>query len=410
MGSHLLDRNAVDRNLGPDLSPDLKLVVDKRINLLFIVDSLAFGGAEKHVITLLNNLDTTRFRLSLAYLKNEKIRLLEQLDQSRVEGKIFCCDVARKVDMTAARMLAHYIDEDATDIVVCTNTYSFLYGTLARFLAGRKPRLIDVFHSIGQGGKKFIMQMAVYRPIFMRCDMLVYVCLNQKQFWRRRLLRARHDTVIHNGIELAHFVDAYAPAEKLALRQQYGFTGQDFVIGVCAALRPEKAHGDLLQAVARLRQAGRVVKVLFIGDGVERPRIEAHIKALGLGQQVKITGFIADVRPLIATCDAMALVSHNETFSISALEAMALGKAMIMTETGGAAEQITHGESGYLYPVADIDALTAVIGQMMDLEKCHAMGLHARSVVEQKFTLAHMIHHFERLFVKVAQVSASHVV
>src|SRR4051812_24657011 len=106
----------------------------RRINLLFIVNSLDFGGAEKHTISLLNSLDTGRFRLSLAYLKSEKT-LLAQLDMSRLEGGVFCCNVKKKIDFAAIRLLASTIRNDDIDIVVCVNNYSLLYGWLARVIS-----------------------------------------------------------------------------------------------------------------------------------------------------------------------------------------------------------------------------------------------------------------------------------
>lgn len=375
---------------------------NRRINLLFIVNSIGIGGAEKHVIALLNKLDTTRFRLSLAYLKNEGA-LLSQLNSERLEGRVFCCNVSSKVDMRAARQLATYICDDTVDIVVCTNTYSLLYGWLARIVARRQPRLVEVFHTTELGSTKGKLQMLFYRPFFRVCDMLVYVCETQKKYWLSRMLRAKHDAVIHNGIDVEHFTDNYTSEAKNLLRQSYGFSADDYVVGLCAFMRPEKAHGDLLKAIANLRAAGLEVKCLFIGDGPERLRIEEKINTMGLAQHVKITGLLADARPAIAACNVMALVSHHiETFSIAALEAMALGKPMVMSEIGGAAEQVIHGENGYLYKRGDISALADALHQLMESKKCGQMGDRARSMVAQRFSLATMVDAYDRLFVRLA--------
>lgn len=379
---------------------------NRRINLLFIVNSLSFGGAEKQVVTLVNQLDTTRFRLSLAYLKNEE-DLLPELDRERLAGGVFCCNVSRKVDMRAVRLLARHIHEDAADIVICTNSYSLLYGWMARIAAGRHSRLVEIFHSTELDTMKAKFQMLLYRPLFLVSDMLVYVCQGQKEYWRSKALRARQDIVIHNGIDVEHFTDRYTLDEKNGLRKNYGFTSDDYVVGLCACMRPEKAHGDLLQAIARLRVDKPEVKCLFIGDGPERSNIEAEIAATGLVPHVGITGLTADVRGAISACDVMVLVSHHiETFSIAALEAMALGKPMIMTEIGGAAEQVIHGKNGYLYKRGDITALTDALRQLMESKKRGCMGHQARVTVAQKYSLAAMIDAYDRLFV---QLSAPHV-
>lgn len=371
---------------------------NRRINLLFIVNSIGIGGAEKHVITLLNNLDIARFRLSFAYLKNEDT-LLPQLELKRMEGRVFCCNVSRKIDIRATLLLAKHIRDEAVDIVVCTNTYSLLYGWLARTMVGRHPRLVEVFHTTELGSMKDKLQMLFYRPFFRTCDRLVYVCENQKKYWLSKSLRAKHDVVIHNGIDIEHFSDRYSSDEKNLLRQNYGFCADDYVVGLCAFMRPEKAHGDLIKAVANLRSAGQKVKGLFIGDGPDRLKIQEKINTLGLAQHIKITGLLTDIRPAIAACDVMTIVSHHvETFSIAALEAMALGKPMIMSEIGGAAEQIVHGENGYLYERSDIGALANALRRLMDPKKRELMGNRARSMVAQQFSLVGMIDNYAQLF------------
>ena len=381
-----------------------------RTRLLFVVSSLCFGGAEKHVVGLVNSLDARCYQVSLAYLKDDTA-LLPQVDASLLEGRLFCCFVARKLDSRAVRLLAAHIDDQAIDVVVCVNTYCLLYANLAQRQAHRRCRLVELFHTTELDGMKDQLQMLFYRPFIAMTDMLVYVCENQRSYWRKRLLRARGDTVIHNGIDIAHFSDRFTPAQKFRFRDRCGFSGNDYVIGLCAAMRPEKAHADLLQAVARLTGEKLRVKCLFIGDGPLRAAIETQIDALGLRRQVVITGFMQDVRLAIAACDAMAIVSHHvETFSIAALEAMALQKPMIMSAIGGADEQIRHGENGLLYPRGEIGSLTTAVRMLADRQRAQRMGQCARRSVEQRFSQTIMVAAYERLFTDMTPARASRVV
>lgn len=373
--------------------------MEKPTNLLFIVNSLGFGGAEKHVVTLANNLDTSRFRLTLAYLKDE-VDLLPQLDLDRIEGRLIGCQVKKKIDLAAIRLLAQRIREDEIDVVVCTNAFSLLYGWLARWVAWTFPRLVVVFHTTELGSMRDKLQMLFYRPFFWVSDVLVYVCENQRRHWRSRALWARRSTVIHNGIDTAFFADRYSAEAKSALRQSYGFLPGDYVVGICALLRPEKAHIDLLQAIAAMRKSGVNVKCLLIGDGPMRDDVESEIANLGLSPHVRITGMLTDVRPAIAACSVMTLVSHHvETFSIAALESMALGKAMVMTEIGGANEQIIHGENGYLFARGDIAALARALHHLEESDRRSRMGTRASSMVAQQFSLSGMVDAYDRLFV-----------
>jgi glycosyltransferase involved in cell wall biosynthesis len=379
---------------------------NRRIHLLFIVNSLTCGGAEKHAADLLNRLDTARFRLSLAWLKDDDT-LLPQIDAARLEGGAACCGVSRRIDRRAVDRLAARMRDEAVDIAVCVNTYALLYGWLARLRSGLRPRIVEIFHTTETGSLRGELEMLFYRPLILASHMLVYVCDSQRAYWRARALRARREAVIHNGIDGAHFSNLYTPVEKSFWRRCYGFAAGDFVVGLCAAMRPEKAHGDLLRAIAGLRSAGCEAKCLLIGDGPQRPLIERHIEAMGLADHAKITGFVRDVRPLIAACDAMAIVSHHvETFSIAALEAMALGKPMVMSRIGGAAEQIEHGANGYLYPRGDIGALIRALRCLREGGRCRLMGLRARAMVEQRFSIETMTAAYADLFAGLAPAPA----
>jgi glycosyltransferase involved in cell wall biosynthesis len=110
---------------------------------------------------------------------------------------------------------------------------------------------------------------------------------------------------------------------------------------------------------------------------------------------VAITGYRQDVRPFIEACDVMVLCSHAvETFSIAALEAMALGKPLVLTRIGGAEEQVIPGTNGYLYEPGDIDALTAHLRQLSDPERRNQMGTRGAQLVRERFTIGKMAQAF----------------
>lgn len=360
-----------------------------RPGLLFIVNSLEVGGAEKQVVTLLNHLDTNRFRLHLVYLKSGD-RLLSELDTGRLDA-LACCNVSRGLEPRAIRQLGTLIDAHEIDVVVCTNTYSTLYGYLARSRIRPRPRpkLVTVFHTTLLSSYREKAQMLLYRQVFRRSDLLIYVSENQRDHWRDWGLRTPFDAVVHNGIDVDYFSVARTPRHE-NLRARLGLATDDYVIGLCSGLRPEKAHGDLLHALARLHARGIAGKALLIGDGPERSRIESTARDLGLQEHVIITGLQQDVRPYIACCDVMALVSHTETFSLAALESMALGKPLVMSDIGGASEQVVHGQTGLLFEPHDIGALTEQLASLKCPVLRARMGAAAEHRVHKLFTLRTM--------------------
>jgi glycosyltransferase involved in cell wall biosynthesis len=361
--------------------------------VLFIVNSLETGGAEKQVVTLLNHLDPGRFRLHLAYLKRNE-ELLPELRQDRLAA-VLCCDVASRIDNTAIRRLRELIVTAGIDAIVCTNPYATLYGRLALRRSGVRPKLATVFHTTLLRSLKERAQMLLYRPLFNRSDRLIYVCESQRAHWRGEGIRPARDEVIHNGIDTAHYTESHTSEELRALRRSLGVHDEDYLIGLCSVFRPEKAHADLLAAISRLRAHRFPAKGLLIGDGPQRAAIERAAGRLGLGQHVVITGLRDDVRPFIGSCDVMTLVSHSvEAFSLAALESMSLGKPMVMSNVGGATELVTHGEQGFIYQPGDIEALTTHLQSLTDRPLRERLGRAAALRVRERFTVQAMTDRF----------------
>lgn len=364
------------------------------LSSVFVMNSLDTGGAERQVVSLINGLGGPRHRIALACLKHGEA-LQAQLDPSRCEGGVAFMGVQRGLDLGAVGRLAALLDQREADAVVCTNLYALAYATMARAISRRSRRaaLVEVFHTTLPGSRREAWQMKGYRPLLRAADLLVYVCHAQAAHWRRRGLRARREAVIHNGIDVQRF---QAPADRgaaAALRQAWGFGAHDTVVGLCAVMRPEKAHGDLLQAVHRLVRERPGLRAVFIGDGPQRAEVEAAIAARGLRERVRVTGMLDDVRPALAACDAVAITSHAvETFSIAALEAMAMGLPLVMSDLGGAREQVVDGETGWVYPPGDIAALAGCLAELSgDPAEAAQRGRRAAQRVRDHFTVETMV-------------------
>ena len=364
---------------------------------MFIVNSLQFGGAEKHLVSLLNGLHIPRFKLYVACLKKDD-SLLPLIKKDRVQ-ELFSCNVSHKVDFNSIRQLAARIEKLNIDIIVCINQYPMFYGVLAEKFAKISPNVLVIFHTTLIFTLKERLKLLLYRYFFKRCDGVVFVSKNQENYW----LLKKHLTVskaitIQNGIDINYFDFQLENEQRIQLQQQFNFSQDDYIVGICAALRYEKYHGDVIDAVKKLRVRGENVKLLIIGDGPERQRIVDYIALRHLEDDIIITGFQEDVRPYLALCDCMVIASHSETFSIAALEAMAMEKPMIMTDIGGASEQIEHGKNGFLYPKGDIETLAHYIQQLSADDLRMRMGREALRSVQENFSSEIMVEKYENLF------------
>ena len=160
--------------------------------------------------------------------------------------------------------------------------------------------------------------------------------------------------VVHCGLEEDFFAaePAPQPAQPMLL-----------CIG---RLCVEKGHGTLLDAIAALGRPE--VRVVLAGDGELRAQIEAMIAKLGLGSQVRITGWIdsAEVRRLIGEATAVVQPSLMEGLPVVLMEAMAQGRPVVSTFIAGIPELVEQGRTGWLVPAGDAEALARALAEVLD--------------------------------------------
>jgi glycosyltransferase involved in cell wall biosynthesis len=129
---------------------------------------------------------------------------------------------------------------------------------------------------------------------------------------------------------------------------------------VCVARLTEgKGHPLLLEAAARLRDAGTPVELVLAGDGPLRGQLEAQVRAAGLEAQVRFAGWLAgpQIREAVLASRALVLPSFMEGLPVVVMEALALGRPAIVSAVAGVPELIQEGVSGWMVPAGDVDAL-----------------------------------------------------
>jgi glycosyltransferase involved in cell wall biosynthesis len=368
------------------------------MRLLFITGSLVHGGAERHTIQLVNRLAERDHECHAAYVKNDP----SQLERLHGAASVQCLHAERYLDLSAVHALSALIRRLRPAALVAANPYALMYASLALRRSRVAAPVMVTFHTTVLPNAKEWLKMLAYRPFFWRAERLVFVCEAQRRYWLRRSVFARSHQVVYNGIDLEHW-QPRSPEEGATIRSVLGLAPQDYVIGMCAVLRPEKNHVQLVEAIARLRRRGIAARALLIGDGAMRGAIEARARALGVAGEVIVTGFQQDVRPLLGACDTVALCSDSvETFSLAALEAMALERPVVHSDIGGAAEMIRPGHEGYLFPAGDTPMLVEKLAALANGEERARMGAIARETVRARFAERDMIERYESLLQETA--------
>jgi glycosyltransferase involved in cell wall biosynthesis len=156
-----------------------------------------------------------------------------------------------------------------------------------------------------------------------------------------------------------HAVSAPALGDRDELRRRHGVDGPTLVFA--GRLVPQKALGVALRAVAR----NEGVRLLLVGDGPERAKVEALAREVGLDGRARFLGARprAAVFELLRAADASLLSSHWESFGLVVAEALAVGTPVVAAAAGGVGEVLDDGRNGLLVPAGDVDALAEAIGR-----------------------------------------------
>jgi glycosyltransferase involved in cell wall biosynthesis len=166
-------------------------------------------------------------------------------------------------------------------------------------------------------------------------------------------------------------------------------------IGTVAALRPEKNLARLIRAIARL---GPDVRLVIVGDGAERPALEALAAAEGVAERVSFAGHCHDPAPLYADFDVFALSSDTEQMPLSLLEAMAAGLPVAATDVGDVAEMLDPQHRHFVVPCDDA-ALAGALGALVqDADMRRQLGAANRRRAEDHFAETAMVAAWEGLF------------
>jgi glycosyltransferase involved in cell wall biosynthesis len=189
--------------------------------------------------------------------------------------------------------------------------------------------------------------------------------------------------------------------------EDLGIPARSPVIGNVAALTEHKDHTTLLAAMPRVLRAVPDARLVIVGSGDLRGRLEAEALRRGLGGRCVFTGFRGDIDRLIPAFSLLCLTSSTEALGSSLLDAMCFSRPVVATATGGIPEAVEHGKTGLLVPVGDPAALAAaLVDLLLRADRREALGRAGRRRYEQEFTAERMVDETLRLYEDVRATSA----
>jgi len=357
--------------------------------ILHFVDHLGLGGAEHALVQMATRVDRSRFATAVGCF--EQSAFGDALAAAGVPLHVL--PKRRAFDLRLLWDMVRLLRRERSDLLHCHDLQSAAYGAIAGLLA-RVPALFTV-----QGEVVFKQPRTprllpwigrLHRRIVFVADWLRQRALRDFRVPPAKAL------LIHNAADLSAFV----PGEPdPALARSLGLEPGDLVVGAVGNLRPVKDHATLLRAFARVAARVPQARLVIVGEGDERPRLEALAAELGIAGSVKLLGQRADVPLLLRRFDVFVLSSISEGLSLSIVEAMAVARPVVATRVGGNPEIVRDGETGLLVPSGDPPALAeALVALLDDPARRDAFGAAGLRRAQSVFSLPGMIEQYERLY------------
>lgn len=287
------------------------------------------------------------------------------------------------------------------DVVHTHQTGAALYlGPAARMLAPRVP----VVHTIH--GNHF-RQAGGWRPA-LRVRLLTreaakwtdrFCCVSDEiaaaagRWWtvpRRKL------DVVPNGIAVDLPADLPSPA---AVRESLEIPPDAAVVGTVGRLAEVKRQDILIRALGLLRAAHPTVRLLVVGDGPERTKLEVLAAELALTDRVRFAGYQPRPEQYLRAMDVFSLTSRSEGFPVSLLEAWRAGAAVAATAVGGIPAVVADGVDGLLFPPGDPAAAAAALGRLLaDPGLRQRLAAAGRAALAERYSLDRMAAEYERRY------------
>ncbi|MDA8109393.1 MAG: glycosyltransferase family 4 protein [Betaproteobacteria bacterium] len=278
-----------------------------------------------------------------------------------------------------------------------SSTDSWLAALACAALRDPPPivRTRHVSSPIGRGRATFWLYQRAARHVVTAGEAL------REQLVRENGFAADSITSVPTGIDLERF----RPRGQEEVRRAIGLPPHVPLVGILATLRDWKGHEFLFEALARLRPDHPELRAIVIGEGPYRPKLEARVAALDVGDRVSFVGQRDHPEYWLNALDVFALPSYgDEGLSQALMQAMACALPVITTPIGAHAEVVRDGDTGLLVPARDAAALAAAIARLLADE-----ALRARlGVAAHRFAAAHcgekaMLDRMEALFQRFAR-------
>jgi len=386
----------------------------KEISIGFYTEARTFGGGERALSIILKHLDLDKFDISVFIMNNlwqydaftearKRISEVHYLDElvnqmQKTNQQIFTNFRYRGIffSIKNAILISRYILKysNKLDILHVVNAFNF-DAILASHISGIKTKVgsIRLLPKNSYAEEKAHQKLWFQRFLLNSLSKIIVPSNICKIEWSKSMqIPLDKFTVVNNGVDSNEFT--YTNKSATAEKKWLNLDPMNLTIIVVASLAQHKGHETLLNALALLKKEdfSPFPQTVFVGTGPLHDHLQNIITKFDLDNSVHLIGFCENVNRVYQAADVVILPTLYESFGNVLLEAMAAGKPIIASKTGGVPEIINDEETGILVPSGDPVSLAEAIKVLcLDENLRQRMGLAGKFRVLNHFTIENMI-------------------
>jgi glycosyltransferase involved in cell wall biosynthesis len=387
------------------------------IKTLHVITRLDMGGSAQNTLLTCMGLRKMNYEVILVHglslesqmTASEKRSVARQIEKATGNGLrlITVPSLVRKInpihDIKTFWSLYRLMRRERPTIV---HTHTSKAGILGR-LAARVtavPCIVHTFHGhvfyghFGPLVTRFFILMETYFASITH-KIVALTEKEKKDYIKYAVCRPNKLTTIHSGVEIHRFLNTrISTFEK---KNKLNLSPQKQIVGTVGWLLPIKGPMILLKAMDHVWKNNNDAQLVFVGKGELEEELKKEAAHMGVSEKVKFLGWRDDIDEIMPIVDIFVLPSLNEGMGRVLVEAMASGKPIIASRTGGIPDLIKHQENGLLVPPGDERALADAILRLIKYpQEAKAMGQKGK-VFCQHFTVESMIEKIDALYTRL---------
>ncbi|MFN3491658.1 MAG: glycosyltransferase family 4 protein [Anaerolineales bacterium] len=374
---------------------------NKKYNIVYLIDGLGWGGAERLMIPILSNINRRRFQPRVCVLQNKDGNPVAA-ELQKINIPVDTLPIPRLREVGGLKKIINYLQAANANLLHAQLEFATVFGGLAAKWLGIPAAA--TLHTLPIQKKNLKLRLHdALENFFLRnfFNSVIFVSEETRAAYKRVAnIRDDKSCVIYNGIDVNLFMPNRQ--NRASILRKFDMRPGAIVLITVAVLRELKGIQYMIRAMPAIVSAKPNVYYLIIGSGEHAESLKNEAKKSGVSNHIIFAGTRTDIAELMSTGDLFVLPTLTEALPTVLAEAMASGLPILASQVGGVPEMVQDGINGRLIPPAQPEILAGVTLEMLsDTDVLRQMGSAGRKIAEEKFNIKAQVIELENLYLRL---------